>query len=63
MATTDRPGRLHEHSSAQKRQEQLRREKSRARRAKNETTTNASMRFAAKIRRRSRGDEDESVQV
>ena len=63
-ASREGPGRMHEHSSAQKRHEQHRKEKSRARRDKNETTTNTSMRFAAKMRRSTKpGAEDESVQV
>ena len=60
----ERPGRLHEHSSAQKRHQEKQHEKSRARRNSNEVKTNASMRFAAKMRRSTKsGAEDESVQV
>ena len=54
-ASIDRPGRLHEHSSAQARHEQKRREKSQARRKRNEITTNASIQFAAKMQRARKG--------
>ena len=59
--SVDRPGRAHERSSAIAAHEQLRRDKSRARRRSNKTTTSAAVRFAAKMRQRSRGTEDVHV--
>ena len=60
VATKEKPGRLHEHSSAQKRHEQKRREISHARRARNKSITQAATMFAARklAQRRSRSGED-----